>query len=236
MFKNFMKITLRNLARHPGFSLINILGLAVGLAGCGFIFLFVTHETGFDRSWPDADRIYRVAEEIKSETSTRQFAQISFPFAPAVKAGFPAVETAARMMNLGPRLVENGDKKFYEEGIFCADPEIFAVFGFPLDGGKSNRRAPPSRHGRDLESRRSEIFRAWSGPGQDAHFQRTTNRDHGRLRPASGRLPLEVRLACVDGNSQAGLGSGNGQLAQHHGRHVREAASRERTPRPSSGR
>ncbi len=140
MFKNFLKITLRNLARHPGFSLINILGLAVGLAGCGFIFLFVTHETGFDRSWPDADRIYRVAEEIKSETSTRQFAQISFPFAPAVKAGFPAVETAARMMNLGPRLVENGDKKFYEEGIFCADPEIFAVFGFPLTREVQPRR------------------------------------------------------------------------------------------------
>jgi len=135
MFKSFVKIAVRNMARHPGYTLINILGLALGLAGCGLIFLFIAHETSFDRSWPEADRIYRVAEEVKSEASTRQYAGISYPFAPAVKSGFPAVEDAARMAQLGPRLVENGEKRFYEEGMFAADPEIFAVFGFPLAEG-----------------------------------------------------------------------------------------------------
>lgn len=135
MFSNFLKIALRSMARQPGYSLINILGLALGLAGCGLIFLFIAHESSYDRSWPEAGRIYRVAEEIKSEASTRQFAGISFPFAPAVKAGFPAVEDAARIAQLGPRLVENGEKRFYEDGILAADPEIFAVFRFPLAEG-----------------------------------------------------------------------------------------------------
>jgi len=135
MFKNFLKIAVRNLARQPGYSLINILGLAVGLAGCWLIFLFVAHETSYDRSWPAADRIYRVAEEIKSEASTRQFAGISFPYAPAVKSLFPAVEEAARLYPISMQLVEKGETKSYEERMLAADAEIFSVFGFPLAEG-----------------------------------------------------------------------------------------------------
>lgn len=135
MFKNSLKTALRCLAKQRAYSLISILGLAAGIAGCGFIFLFVSRETSYDRQFPDADRIFRVGEEIKSSASTRQFAPISFPFAPAVKADYPEVEAAARIYESGPRLIESGEKKFYEDGLLFADPELFDVLGLPLVEG-----------------------------------------------------------------------------------------------------
>jgi len=190
MFKNFLKIAVRNLTRHPGFSLINILGLAVGLAGCWLIFLFITHETSFDRSWPDANRIYRVAEEIKSETSTRQFAYISFPFAPAVKSGFPAVEEAARVIEIGPRLIESGEKKFYEQGILCADPEIFSVFGFPLAEG--NPAAAIVRPGTAVISK--AVALKYFGPGPALGKTLLLNGQPLEITGVFGRLPAASHL------------------------------------------
>jgi len=130
-----LKIAIRNLKKQRGYSFINILGLAVGIAGCWLIFLFVSREMSYDRQFPNHERIYRVAEEIKSSASTRRFAPISFPFAPAVKAEFPEVESATRIFQTGARLIESGEKKFYETGLLFADPEIFEVLGFPLVAG-----------------------------------------------------------------------------------------------------
>jgi putative ABC transport system permease protein len=135
MFKNYLKIALRNLQRQRGYSLINILGLAAGIAGCWLIFLFVSREMSYDRHWPASERIYRVAEEIKSSTATRQFAHISFPYAPAVKSEYPEVESVARLCMMGTMLVEKGEKKIYENDILGADPGIFSVLGFPLAEG-----------------------------------------------------------------------------------------------------
>lgn len=135
VFKNYLKIAFRNLRRQTGYSLINILGLAAGVAGCWLIFLFISREMSYDRQWPGYDRIYRVAEEIKSDTATRQFAPISFPFAPAVKMEYPEVEAAARIYRFGTRLIEKGERKFYENAVLCADPEIFDVLGFSLAEG-----------------------------------------------------------------------------------------------------
>jgi len=135
MFKNDLKIALRNLGKQRGYSFINIFGLAVGIAGCWLIFLFVSREMSYDRQFPDYERIYRVGEEIKSSASTRQFAGISFPFAPAVKAEFPEVEATARIYQTGSRLIEIGERKFYETGLLFADPEIFDVLGLPLIEG-----------------------------------------------------------------------------------------------------
>jgi putative ABC transport system permease protein len=58
MITNYLTVALRNLARHPGYALINILGLSVGLAAVALIGLFVRHEFSFDRSHPDGDNIY----------------------------------------------------------------------------------------------------------------------------------------------------------------------------------
>ena len=178
MFKNYLKIAVRNLQRQPGYSLINILGLAAGIAGCWLIFLFVSREMSYDRHWPSHERIYRVAEEIKSSTSTRQFAGISFPFAPAVKAEYPEVEAAARVFRLGTRLVEKGENKFYESGIVCADPEIFAVLGFPLvEGDPATALARPNTAVLSERMAR-KYFGSESAPGKALVF--------------NGTIPIEI--------------------------------------------
>ena len=61
MLKNYLKIALRNLRRHTGYSFINITGLAVGMACCGLILLYVQHEMSFDRFHERAHQIYRVS-------------------------------------------------------------------------------------------------------------------------------------------------------------------------------
>lgn len=145
MFKNYLKMAFRNLQRQKGYSLINIIGLAVGIAGCWLIFLFVSREMSYDRHWPGHERIYRVAEEIKSSTASRQFAGISFPYAPAVKSEFSEVEAAARIFSAGTRLMEKDEKKFYESGVLFADAEILNIFTFPLvEGDPATALAKPN--------------------------------------------------------------------------------------------
>ena len=62
MFKNYIKVAFRNIFRHRGYSLINILGLAIGMACCILILLWVQHEISYDRFHDNADNIYRVVE------------------------------------------------------------------------------------------------------------------------------------------------------------------------------
>ena len=173
MFKNYLKIALRNLGKQRGYSFINIFGLAVGIAGCWLIFLFVSREMSYDRQFPNYERIYRVGEEIKSSASTRQFAPISFPFAPAVKAEFPEVESAARIYQTGSRLIESGEKKFYETGLLFADPEIFDVLGLPLLEG--NPAAALARPNTAVISERTALkyFGAESAVGKTLVFNST---------------------------------------------------------------
>jgi putative ABC transport system permease protein len=144
MFKNYLKITMRNLLKHIGYSIINILGLAIGIACCIFIFLFIFEEINYDRYHKDHQRIYRVAEDIKTKTANRIFAPIAFPAGPALKENFPQVEYAARIMRLGSGLVQYEDKRFYESKRFLADNEIFRIFSIPfMKGNRESALIPP---------------------------------------------------------------------------------------------
>ena len=67
MFKNYVLIGLRNTLKHKGYSFLNILGLAIGIACCILIFLYVRDELSYDKYHRNSDRIYRVAEEVRSE-------------------------------------------------------------------------------------------------------------------------------------------------------------------------
>jgi putative ABC transport system permease protein len=136
MLKNYFKTGIRTLLRHKGFSTLNIMGLAVGLAVCILIFLWVQDELGYDRFHANANRIYRVIEhEELSSGEILSYSQQGPALAPILKADYPEILESVRYRVLGGRLVRFGDHKFYEQGFAFADPAILTVFTFPLKKG-----------------------------------------------------------------------------------------------------
>ena len=128
MFKNYVKIAYRNIMRHKGYSFINITGLAIGIASILLIALYVNAEYSFDQYHKDSDRIYRVALDWQTESSTHSYAVNVPPLGPAIKENFPQVEKAARALYLGfTQVVKGNDKTFYENAFPYADLEIFKV-------------------------------------------------------------------------------------------------------------
>ncbi len=89
MFKNYLKITLRNMRRHKVYSVINISGLAVSIACCLMIWMHIRFETSYDDYQRDADRIYRIGIDIDTPSFKRTFAPISYFMAPYLKENYP---------------------------------------------------------------------------------------------------------------------------------------------------
>lgn len=133
MLSNYLKTAARNLWRNKIYSFINITGLAIGLACCLLIFLFVQDELSFDRFHANGRRIYRLVDSFDAEGElSRDFALSSAPFAPGLKNKFPQVEDAVRILMPRRRMVTRGETKFYEDRILFADPSVLKIFTFPL--------------------------------------------------------------------------------------------------------
>ncbi len=136
MFKNYLKIALRNFQRHKGYSFINIAGFAIGMAVCLLILIYVRHELSYDNYHKDGERVYRIAQDIRTPTSNRVFAPISPMVALTLKADYPQVEQAGRALVTSlSRLVRRGDTFFYEDRFMYAEPELFEVLTIPFIQG-----------------------------------------------------------------------------------------------------
>ncbi|MDD3730926.1 MAG: ABC transporter permease [candidate division Zixibacteria bacterium] len=140
MLRNYLKFALRNIKRNKGYSSINIAGLAIGMACCILITMWVLEELSFDRYHENAERIYRVGHELTIGGISRTAPLVSLPMAPAMVSEYPEVVNAVRFSKSGRTSVRYGDKVFYEEGILFADNSVFDIFSFPLvegDPGKA---------------------------------------------------------------------------------------------------
>jgi putative ABC transport system permease protein len=139
LFSNYLKIGLRKVRRQRVFSFINIAGLAVGLACCAVIILYVTNELTYDSYHPDAERIYRISTHIINQVGEHSSASSPGPLVPLLKASYPQVELAIQVIppfeNPNNVLVVRGDRRFFETRVFFADPEIFEVFHIPFIQG-----------------------------------------------------------------------------------------------------
>lgn len=129
MLINYLKITLRNFRKHKAYSLINITGLAIGMACTILIVLFIWHERSYDRHHRDLDRLYRVTMHYKANWEV-DFAYVGPAVAPLLKRDFPQVEKAARLRHIYHPLVRQKDKMFYESRGFWAENEIFEILSF----------------------------------------------------------------------------------------------------------
>lgn len=131
MFKNYLKIAFRNLAKTKGFSSINIMGLAVGMTACFLIFLYVQFELSYDSFHEKGDRIYRVVADIKTPTEVIVNSRPAWAVPQNMKSEFPEVDAAVRIAQ-DRVLVRKGDIKINEENAAWVDSSFFRVFNFKL--------------------------------------------------------------------------------------------------------
>jgi len=136
MFKNYLKIAIRNLRRHKGYTLINLAGLAVGMACGALILLYIRHELSYDRFHQKAARIYRLNGTFQQDGIGNPSSVMPAAVGPALVAEYPEIANAVRLQPpYNATLVQYQGKQFYEAGVYLADPSLFDIFDFPLQQG-----------------------------------------------------------------------------------------------------
>ncbi|MDE3182366.1 MAG: ABC transporter permease [Bacteroidota bacterium] len=135
MIKNYFKIAFRNLWRNKAFSVINIFGLAIGIATCLIITLFVKNELSYDRYNKKAGQIVRVVFRANIDGQKINEANVMPPVAKTLLADYPEVKKATRIKTGGQQFVSYGDKSFEENSFAFVDPDFFEVFTLPLIEG-----------------------------------------------------------------------------------------------------
>jgi len=135
MFKSYVKIALRNMKKHKGFSFINIAGLALGMACFIVLLLYIRYELSFDGFHEKADRIFRL--RVKATISGRFFVSSSTnaQSAPLLKETFPEIINSVRLWFMSNPSVQYEDKKFQETNVWYADDSILDVFSFTMVNG-----------------------------------------------------------------------------------------------------
>ena len=128
MLKNYIKVAFRNLRKNKGYSFINITGLAVGIACCIAILLYVKNELSYDKFNKNADQIYRVHLEARINNNEINSATSPSPLGLTLKHDFPEVSAYTRIRNFGFPVLRYKDKAFSEEKFYCADSTFFKVF------------------------------------------------------------------------------------------------------------
>ncbi|MCW3091919.1 MAG: FtsX-like permease family protein [Ferruginibacter sp.] len=135
MIRSYFKIAFRNLWGNKGFSAINILGLAIGIATCLIIMLFVQNELGYDGFNKKADRIVRISFQGSAAGETFDESTVMPPVAQTMKSDFPEVQEATRIRDFGTPKLVYGDKSFKEDAFAFVDSNFFQVFTLPLIEG-----------------------------------------------------------------------------------------------------
>jgi putative ABC transport system permease protein len=138
MFRNYLKIAFRSLRKSKGFTALNIIGLAAGLGVCLLIVLYVTDELSYDRYNVNADRIYRIDEDLHFNNTQYDAVTTSKFFGPTLVASYPKIQQMVRFGNPGDQLVRKGNDHVLEHHFTFADSTIFKVFTLPMIAGDPN--------------------------------------------------------------------------------------------------
>ena len=133
MIKNYLRIAWRNTKRHRGFSLINIVGLAIGMACSILILVWIQDELSFDRFHEKRDRIYRII--VENEQGFKAAGTCPIPLAPLLKERYPEVLESARFCNGFQKFLIESEGRVFSEEIGIVDPSFFEIFTFPFTEG-----------------------------------------------------------------------------------------------------
>ncbi|AMR34487.1 hypothetical protein A0256_09060 [Mucilaginibacter sp. PAMC 26640] len=140
MFKNHLKIALRQLGKQKMYAAIKVGGFAFSIAACILIGLYIKNETSYDQSYPDTDRIYRVIGQYNDNGVLKKSVSLPAPFGTVVKGDFPEVEQAARIMpntlfdGAGSNEVSTSDnnQNTHDEGFAYADQQLLDLLKLPM--------------------------------------------------------------------------------------------------------
>jgi len=137
MIRNYLKLTIRNFQNQKGYSFLNVSGLAIGMACCILIFLFIKDELSYDRYHENSDRIYRLANNVDIGGKMSHFAIVPYAVAPAFRNEIPEIESFVRIRPFGQRQVIYNNNKYEETGFFATDSLFFKIFTHKFIHGNS---------------------------------------------------------------------------------------------------
>jgi len=139
MLASYFRIAVRHIRQNPVYALINILSLAIGLAACTVIYLFIADEESFDAWHSNGSSIYRV-NEIQNWTGTKRqlVALTGGPFGPQMKEEFPEIKTYSRYWGGDKRVIRLGEKQFLVDQVASVDSSFLTMFDFPMLYGDRN--------------------------------------------------------------------------------------------------
>ncbi len=132
MFKNYLKIAFRSFVRHKSMSLINIIGLAVGMAVCILLLLWVQDEMSYDNFHQNGDNLYRAIQVgVWNDGETYGSSTIPYALTPVMQEDYPEIVDHVRLRTLSGRMMQVEDKTFFED-ILLTEPSLFKMFSFEM--------------------------------------------------------------------------------------------------------
>ncbi len=135
MLRNYLKTGLRNLLRNPLYTLINVIGLTIGITCSLLILIFIKHEFSFDRFHENKDNLQRIVFEMVTPEGGTSTPQMTAPVGPAMVETFPEVVRSTRFSARIDGYFSYQEKAYREEGLFYADSSLFEMFSFELLAG-----------------------------------------------------------------------------------------------------
>lgn len=134
MIGNYFKVAFRNMKRHSLYAVINVMSLAVGLAACMIIYLFIVDEQSFDSFHSQKINLYRMNELQRiNNGSFQKVALTGSPLGPALMAEFPEVKNYTRVESLGKQILSHGEKSILSnKQLVTVDSSFLKIFDFPL--------------------------------------------------------------------------------------------------------
>lgn len=136
MLITYIKLGIRNLLAQKSYSIINIIGLSIGIAAFLIIFLNIQYELGYNKTIPNADKVYRCVEIQQAPGVGEQHVAVTMgPLANALVSDFPEIEKAVRILYWGPQPIKVNNQTFDQEFVVFATPEIFDIMGVKLSIG-----------------------------------------------------------------------------------------------------
>src|SRR5215203_1261516 len=128
MIKNLLLIALRNFKKDKWYSLLNVLGLTIGITFSLFLIFYITDELTYDRFHKKAANIYRIDSYIQEKDKNTDWALSQLPLGPQLKTDYPEVEEMVRFISRERTLFKNGQNNFYETKVYYADSTVFKIF------------------------------------------------------------------------------------------------------------
>ncbi|HMG91684.1 MAG TPA: ABC transporter permease [Chryseolinea sp.] len=197
MFRNYIKIGIRNLIKNRVYTIINISGLAIGLSCFILVALYIKNETGFDKFYFNADNIYRINTHVDVNGASNNFPTAHYPAAFDISRDYPEAVNATTMYrafylsNNLPR-IKYGDDEFEESRFFLADSSFFSVFDFEFKYGTAEEAF---KHGYSVvltEATAKKYFGETNPVGKIIQFQDTVSfKVTGVLKPLKGKTHLD---------------------------------------------